>query len=127
MSRLDEDSLLAAILSGGVIGGSVALADRNFERSKYAIPVGMMLGVFLDYQLKKARKSESIEITRGYFEYLADLVATEPMGYRLPQTDPYWATLTSGLAGLATVGLISSGALGSLGQYSTFAIKWDPI
>ena len=83
-STLDEDSLLTALLSGGIIGGSVALVDKNFERSKYAIPAGMVLGIFLDYQLKKMRKSESIEVSKSYFEYLADLLPKSRLGFSSP-------------------------------------------
>ena len=121
-TTLDEDSLLTALLSGGIIGGSVALVDKNFERSKYAIPAGMILGVFLDYQLKKMRKSESIEVSKSYFEYLADLVAKEPVGFRLPDANPYWSAMTTSLAGLATLGLAQSGSLGAIGQYFTSAV-----
>ena len=55
IQEIDESVLLSAILSGGVIGGAVGLVDRNFDRARYAVPIGMVLGVFLDYQLKLKR------------------------------------------------------------------------
>ena len=71
IQELDESVLLSSILSGGVIGGVVGLADRSLDRAKYAVPIGMVLGIFLDYQLKKKRSYEHVEISKTVFEKIS--------------------------------------------------------
>ena len=41
--ELDESVLLSSVLSGGVIGGIVALSDKTLDRAVYAVPIGMLL------------------------------------------------------------------------------------
>ena len=115
MSTLDQETLLAALISGGVIGGAVGLVDRSMERSKYAIPLGMGLGIYLDYQWKKRRTTEHVEIVKGYFDRLWDAVGEDP-GDKLPY-DPYWSTLATALVGVATFALSSGGMHASIGRY----------
>ncbi len=105
--EFDNSMLLSAILSGGVIGGSVGLLDNSFDRAKWAVPLGMVLGIFLDYQLKKKQNSEHIEIATGYFDKLWeeqgftewDEFDQEGITYweknqpLLPETNNYWNTL----------------------------------
>ena len=57
--NLNDSLFLSALVSGGIIGGTVALVDQNFERAKFAIPLGMGLGIFLDYNVKKMQNHET--------------------------------------------------------------------
>ena len=106
-NQIDDATMLASILSGGVIGGTVALADRGFGRAKYAIPAGMVMGIFLDYQLKKRRNKESIEVSKGYFEKMWEWVRDNE-AEDVPESNSYWSALSQSLAALATIGLTSA-------------------
>ena len=64
--QFDESALLSAVLSAGVIGGAVGLLDRGLQRAKYAVPLGLALGILLDYQLKRLRIGEHIEIAKEF-------------------------------------------------------------
>ena len=67
----DNSVLLSALLSGGVIGGSLMLVDRGFsERSKLGLVFGIGLGILLDYNLKKNTTQESISFFNGWLDDL---------------------------------------------------------
>ena len=122
-NQLDEATLLSAILSGGVIGGAVSLADRGLDRAKYAVPLGMAFGIFLDYQLKKRRNKENIEVAKGYFETLARYVTDiDPSNVMDADTNAYWSTLTFSLASIATIALSAGGMQAFFGYFTTAAI-----
>ena len=137
--EFDNSMLLSAILSGGVIGGSVGLLDKGFDRAKWAIPAGMLLGIFLDYQLKKRTNSEHIEIVKDYFVTLwVDPDADEGYhdeGYHkcflperkvlLPETNAYWNTLLTSMAAIASVTMMTYGFKAILGK--TYSAGIGPI
>ena len=69
--EFDNSTLLSALTSAGIIGGSLMLVDRAFtERSKWGVVGGVVLGVFLDYNLKKSTNDQTISF---FSEYLDDL------------------------------------------------------
>ena len=74
LPQIDESTLLNAVLSGGVIGGAVGLIDKGFGRAKYAVPLGIALGIFLDYNLKKLQVGEHLEVAKAYFTKLWEKV-----------------------------------------------------
>ena len=52
----DNSVLLSALLSGGVIGGSLMLVDRGFsERSKLGLVFGIGLGILLTTILRRTQ------------------------------------------------------------------------
>ena len=57
----DRSALLTALISGGLIGGTVSLIQGNFEKSKYIFPAALILGIFADYQVNKYRNYEEFE------------------------------------------------------------------
>ena len=67
---LDNNALLAAIISGGIISGTVSLLEGNFEKSKYIFPAAIAVGIFADYQLKRKVSSENIRIVGEFFSDL---------------------------------------------------------
>ena len=109
----DNSMLLSALLSGGVIGGTVGFIDNSFDRAKWAIPAGMLLGIFLDYQLKKAKHDTHVEVAKGYFAHLWE--DSDPL---LPETNTYWSALVSSLAVVSTITLATYG-------YKAFIGKWQ--
>ena len=109
--EFDNSMLLSAILSGGVIGGSVGLLDNSFDRAKWAVPLGMMLGIFLDYQLKKKQNSEHIEVAKGYFETLWE--EAKALG---PETNSYWNTMLTSMAVITSLTMMTYGFKAIIGK-----------
>ena len=116
----DNNILFECIISGGVVGGLVTLLDKSFDRAKWAIPAGVLLGITLDYWFKKAVKEQNIEITKTYIQKLWDNTLD-----LLPETNDYWSTITSGLTVITTIVMSTYGFKAIVGQFTTAAIAPD--
>lgn len=70
------------------------------------------------------RNKESIEISKGYFEKLYDWAYTQstPESLAWADTNPYWSTLSQGLATIAAMALSTYGLQSSIGLFTTAAI-----
>jgi hypothetical protein len=62
----DRSALLTALISGGIIGGTVSLIEGNFEKSKFIFPAALAVGIFADYQVNKYRNYENFENLKEY-------------------------------------------------------------
>jgi len=125
-STLDKNTLLSSLLSGGVIGGIVSIADANIPNRQAAIVLGLSLGILLDYQLKKARSEEHVEISKATLEKLwAGVTEKEVLE---PETTSYWSTVVASLGMLAGISLGTYGLKATIGKYTTAAIglaEWE--
>ncbi len=120
IAEMDESVLLSAVLSGGVIGGVVGLSDRSFARARFAVPIGMLLGIFLDYQLKKKRSYEHVEVSKSYFDSLWGKISNlAPLS---PETNQYWQTITDSLGTIAGLVLSTYGFKAILGMFTNAGI-----
>jgi hypothetical protein len=114
--EFDNTMLLSAILSGGVIGGAVGLIDRNFERAYWAVPAGMAIGIFLDYQLKKSQNLEHVEIAKEFLKTTWD--DSKKLG---PETNSYWSTILGSLGAMVVLVMGTYGCKGLVGKFQTAA------
>jgi hypothetical protein len=125
IQEIDESVLLSAVLSGGVIGGVVGLADRGFDRAKYAIPIGMLLGIFLDYQLKKKRSYEHVEVSKSFFDNLWENVSN--IKQLSPEINQYWQTITDSLGTIAGLVLSTYGFKAIIGLFTNAGIVHEQL
>ena len=56
--QVRKGALLNALVSGGIITGSVAIFDMNFEKGKYLLPLSIGLGIGIDYSIHVWRRFE---------------------------------------------------------------------
>jgi hypothetical protein len=116
--EFDEATLVSALMSGGVIGGLVALTDRWVD-GKIAVPIGMVIGILLDYKLKQSRTTEQLEMSKTYFASLWQKISGDKI--LTPETNAYWEGVTSSLAAVASLSLATYGFKAILGKFTTAA------
>ena len=71
--NMDSNALLTALISGGIISGSVGILEGTFEKTKYIFPTAIALGIWADYLIQRQRNRENIELVQDYVFEIEDL------------------------------------------------------
>ena len=91
--NMDSNALLTALISGGIISGSVGILEGTFEKTKYIFPTAIALGIWADYLIQRQRNRENIELVQDYVFEIEDLTK---------ENEGYFSQLTTALISVTT-------------------------
>ena len=88
----NNQALLQAVISGGIISGAVGVMEGNFGSSKYILPTAAAIGIYLNYKVSQAQNTQEIELVKTHWDDAKQSFSTL-------ENFPGWGNFTGNLTG----------------------------
>ena len=88
----NQNALLQAVISGGIISGAVGVLEGNFGSSKYILPTAAAIGIYMNYKISQAQNTQEIELVKTHWDDVKQSFSTL-------ENFPGWGNWTGNLTG----------------------------